>query len=442
MKKNLNVRTFLNTAFCTLAVGVLVTVLLAACNSNDRSQQDGIYTCPMHPTVVSDRPGSCPVCGMDLVRKARPGESVEVTEDLAKLLRSPSQTVVASVNTIKAQYRSVPVTLKTQGIVTYDTRNIYTIPARVGGRLERVFLKYPFQPVIKGQKIAEIYSPELITAQRELLFLLKNDPDHASLIEAARQKLALLGMRPAQINALAESKRAETTVSIYSPYSGYVITDQQAPSASTAMPSAQPSGGGMADGMGTSPSPVSPSAQESQGNTATAGPLVREGDYVTPGETLFTVVNKNQLRIELNLTGNYTGAVREGSKVELNLGNDRKQIATIDFIQPFFEEGQEFVKLRVYTDKTDHLHIGQLVNATVQLDAKEALWVPQEAVFDLGIHKIVFLKERGVLKPMEVTTGATSDGQVEIKAGLASSDEIAANAQFLVDSESFIRVGK
>jgi hypothetical protein len=86
----------------------------------------------MHPTVISDRPGTCPVCGMDLVRKARAGEAVKITEDLSKLLKSPNETVVASINTIKGQYKSVPVSVQAQGVVTYDTRNIYTIPARLG----------------------------------------------------------------------------------------------------------------------------------------------------------------------------------------------------------------------------------------------------------------------------------------------------------------------
>lgn len=415
-----------------------MTLLLLACSAEESSHGDDTYTCPMHPTVVSDRPGTCPICGMDLVRKARPGEAVEITEDLSQLLRSPSQTVLASVNTIKAEYKSVPVTIHAQGVVTYDTRNIYTIPARIGGRLEKVYLKYTFQQVAKGQKIAEIYSPELITAQRELIFLLENDPDNRSLIEASRKKLELLGMTTGQINAVAERKEAASTISVYSPHSGYLINGQQAPSASAAMPSAQPSGGGMSNGMNASGAKP---PRQLQGTSNLGGDLVREGDYVTAGETLFTLVNANALRIELNLPGSYTGMVKEGNTVHLDLGNGQTGIATVDFIQPFFGEDQEFMKIRVYTDLTSGLQVGHLVNATINLESRESLWVPREAVLDLGTKTIVFLKDRGILKPKEVTTGMTSEGLIEIKAGLASSEEIAANAQFLVDSESFIRVG-
>src|SRR5688572_3515965 len=157
---------------------VVILALVASCNKGDHAEHADTYTCPMHPTVISDKPGSCPVCGMDLVRKARAGEEVEITEDLSKLLKSPNETVIASIKTIKGEYKSMPVSTEAQGVVTYDTRNIYTIPTRIGGRLEKVFLKYAFQQVRKGQKVAEIYSPELLTAQRELIFLLENDSEN------------------------------------------------------------------------------------------------------------------------------------------------------------------------------------------------------------------------------------------------------------------------
>ena len=93
----------------------------------------------------------------------------------------------------------------------------------------------------------------------------------------------------------------------------------------------------------------------------------------------------------------------------------------------------------MYTSKTEGLHIGHLVNAKISLGSRESLWVPKEAVLDLGAQKIVFLKDRGTLKPKEVSAGITAQGMIEIKGGLASSEEIAANAHYLVDSESFIK---
>jgi multidrug efflux pump subunit AcrA (membrane-fusion protein) len=373
---------------------------------------------------------------MDLVRKARAGEEVEITEDLSRLLKSPNETVVASIKTIRGEYKSMPLFVEAQGVVTYDTRHIHTIPARVGGRLERVYLTYAFQRVSKGQKIADIYSPELITAQRELIFLLENDPANHSLIDAARKKLELLGMSSAQIDLIIRREETQNTISVYSPHSGYMITGELAPSAPVTA-SGRASGTGMGDGMSSSPSASTQTTSQplDNGNTAT---ILREGDYVAPGQTLLTVASDNALRIELNVSGIYTGTIIEGSKVELNFG-DSTQTATVDFVQPFFDKGEEFIKIRVYTNKRKGLHIGHLASAKISLGSRESLWVPREAVLDLGTQKIVFLKVRGTLKPKAVTTGLTAEGMIEINGGLASSEEIATNAQYLIDSESFIK---
>lgn len=419
-------------------LAVILLTFLSSCNKGSEHAEHDTYTCPMHPTVVSDKPASCPVCGMDLVRKARQGEEVKITEDLAKLLTSPNETVVASIKTIKAEYKRVPVSIEAQGIVTYDTRNIYTIPARVGGRLEKVFLKYAFQAVTKGQKVVEIYSPELITAQRELLYLLESDAQNIELIQSAKNKIILLGASEAQVNALIQRKEVLNTFAVYSPYTGYlVIEGEQAPSANVQSASAATSGGGMS-AMGTSSGSTSSSStsgsQSSQSNS-----LLREGSYVSTGQTLFKVVNPSSLRVELDLPASQAGAVKKGDNIQLDFGNGKDIEAIVDFIQPFFTEGEEFVKLRVYTNKTQELHIGHLVKASLDVHAAESLWLPKEAVLDLGLNQIVFVKEHGVLKPKKITVGTKAEGWIEVKQGLSTSDEIAANAQYLVDSESFVK---
>lgn len=425
-----------------MTVLFLLVLFAAACNKNGaHTEHADTYTCPMHPTVIQDRPGTCPVCGMDLVRKARPGEAVEITEDLARLIKSPNETVVASIRTIKGEYKTMPVHIEAQGIVTYDTRNVYIIPSRIGGRLEKVFLKYPFQSVKKGQKVAEIYSPELLTAQRELLFLLENDSQNELLINGAKQRLQLLGATESQINALIQRKAPQNIFAIYSPYDGYVIAEtQQAPVAPTAAPaSSTAASGGMGDGM----SSTSATSSTQPATTASApGNLIREGSYVTSGQTLFKVVNTSALRVELNLPSAMATGVTKGREVKLDFGDGEAQQATVDFVQPFFNEGQEFLTVRVYTKRSDKLHIGHLVGASLEGASVEALWIPKEALLDLGVDKVVFIKDKKVLKPKKVVVGAHTGDVVEIRQGLSSSDEIAANAQYLVDSESFIKTQK
>lgn len=419
-----------NAAFI-YSIPVLLMLLVLACNTKDTLQHD-TYTCPMHPTVVSGKAGICPVCGMDLVRKAREGEEVKMTDDLLQRTKSPNEVVIASVKTVKAEHRALPVALTVQGIVTYDTRYSYTIPARVGGRLEKVYIKYAYQPVRKGQKIAEVYSPELITAQRELLYLVQHDAANLSLIESAKSKLYLLGASQQQVDNLVRRQKVSNTFTLYSPYDGYVVSESNAPSISSV--TATSASGGMGDAMGST-------SGSNSNNTIAAGSsgttIPREGMYISSGATLFKVINTSALRVELDLPIQDSDLIRKGDTIELDLGNTGKQKATIDFVQPYINQQDTFLKVRVYLKNTA-LPVGQLVQATVFIASKEALWLPKEAVQDLGLQKIVFVKERGVFKPQQVTTGITADDKIMVK-GISSSDEIAAHAQYLVDSESFIK---
>jgi len=427
MKKNLRNK---------LSIFVVAILLLTACSKDKHAEHPDTYTCPMHPTVISDKPGTCPVCGMDLVRKAREGEEIEITEELSKLLKSPNEIVIASIKTLKAEYKSIPLQIAVQGIVTYDTRTVYTIPARVGGRLEKVFLKYAFQSVTKGQKVAEIYSPELITAQRELLYLIEHDASNSTLIESAKSKLLLLGASETQVNALIQRKEPLTTFSVYSPYDGYLIPDNQpAPTINNIEAStSQPSPGSMNE-MGST-SATSNSSTQSSG---VAGLLIREGNYVSTGQTLYKLINTSSLRIELNLPGSQASSIKKGQEIELDFGNGKKDKASVEFIQPFFNESEQFVKLRIYTKNMEDLHIGHLVSASALLQSPESLWIPKEAMLDLGQEQIIFLKERDKFTPKTITAGIRADGWIEVKQGLSSADEIASNAQYLVDSESFVK---
>lgn len=402
---------------------LIILLIIVSCTPKEKAVEQ--YTCPMHPTVISDKQGSCPVCGMDLVRKAREGEEVQITEDLNKLLPSTNEVIVSSIKTIKGEFKSMAASLPVQGIVTYDTRNQYSIPARISGRLEKVYLKYAFQKVSKGQKVAETYSPELLTAQRELLYVVENDADNQSLIESAKRKLQLLGFSAAQTEELIKKKEASATVSIYSQYDGYVITGEQPEAVSQGSASTAMNGG-----MGNS--------SISTTNKNLPETLIRQGDYVTTGQVLFKVANTSSLRIEFNLPLSTAGSIQMNDEVNLNLDKNEVNQGKVDFIQPFLDNGQEFVKIRLYTSKMKVLQIGQLVQATIQLKPSEGLWIPSSAVLNQGINQIVFVKDRGVFKPKEIKTQGEVNGWIQVT-GLASSDEIASDAHYLVDSEDFIK---
>lgn len=413
----------------------ILVMLLYSCTTKDSAHEHSdTYICPMHPTVVSDKPGVCPVCAMDLVRKGRPGEEVKITEDLAKLIKSPNEVVVASIKTTKAEYKAMTVSLTIQGVVTYDTRNIYTIPARVDGRLEKVLLKYNYQSVRKGQKVAEIYSAELVSAQREFLYLIKNDPDNQLLIGAARSKLLLLGASDKQIEQLIKTQEVTYAFSIYSQYDGFVISENQPAPSAPANGIVNPVSGNGGMGMGGTGNTVS---TPGSGSSVAPSSFVREGSYVSSGQTLFRIVNTNSLWIEFNVPLKNASHFKVGDNLEW-MNQDSKNNTKIDFVEPFFSEGEDFIKLRSYYKGSD-VSVGQLVEATLQTTSPESLWIPQQALLDLGLEQIVFVKERGLFKPKKVSAGVRVGESVQITSGLASSDEVAMNAQYLIDSENFIK---
>lgn len=418
---------------------LVLLVSVTACNqTGENHEHSDTYTCPMHPTVISDKPGTCPVCAMDLVRKARPGEEVQITKDLRALLNSPNEVIVSDARTIKGTYKKMPLTFSASGIVTYDTRFTASIPVRIGGRLEKVSLRYPMQPVKKGEKIAEIYSPELVTAQRELVYLLKNETVDKTLIEGAKERLRLMGMNETQLNRLVDTKEVTYTFSIFSTQSGYAVpAEDQVPSAAMA-PSPPSTTGGMGDGMGGSSSPAPGQAVPAQ--TSATNTFYSEGNYVQAGQTLFKVVNPEGILVELNVPAETHDLIKKGSKVLLDLGTRDSVEATVDLVEPVFAEGQNFQRIRVYVSKQENLHIGHLVTAVLLADSEESLWVPRESVIDTGTDKVVFVHEQNVFRPRKISIGVSSGNLIQVRDGLASSDRIAENARFLVDSESFINV--
>ncbi|PTX13088.1 multidrug efflux pump subunit AcrA (membrane-fusion protein) [Pontibacter mucosus] len=424
---------------------LLVAIAVAACSVEEKTHAEGEteYTCPMHPQIVQNKPGACPICGMDLVPKSVHGEGIEITEDLAFLLKPTNTTVVANITTSKPEQKSVESAVQMDGIITYDPRRVYSVPARVGGRIEKLFVKYNFQPIRKGQKLMEVYSPDLITAQRELLYLVKSAPEDEQLIASARQKLQYLGATNEQINRLIRSGEESYTFALYSPYDGYVIDlNAAAPEATASMaPAPAASSGGGMDAMGGSSAATAPSTAP----TPPAGQAIqlREGMYVTVGQPLVRVVNADQLWAEFNVPAGEMKALSKGAPIQISfpqLPGERLD-AKVDFFQPFFDEGENFAKVRVYLPSDrKQVMVGQLVSAEATYKTEPALWVPAAAVLDIGTKTVAFRKMNGVFEPVAVTTGARAGKEIQITSGLKQTDTLASNAQFLVDSESFIKV--
>ncbi|OGX88715.1 efflux RND transporter periplasmic adaptor subunit [Hymenobacter glacialis] len=319
-------------------------------------------------------------------------------------------------------------TIIAPGTIAYDPRRFENVAARFGGRIERLYVRYQFQPVRAGQKLFDIYSPELVTEQQNLLFLLKNnDPDDRALLNASRQKLLLLGLTAAQVRAVEQRGRPQLSVSVFSPVSGYVM--ETGPATAGAPGMSQPG----------NPAPAGMALEQ------TAPLAIQEGQYVERGQRVLQVVNIDQVWVRLQLYARDVAAVQPGQPVEISL-NDRPQApalhARVALLEPVLAGDAATVTARVYLPNPGgQLKIGQLLTGRITPPVATAgLWVPATSVVDLGTRQVVFRQQTDSprLLAVAVVTGARRGTQVQVVRGLRPNDRIAENGQYLVDSESFI----
>src|SRR5690242_15542448 len=248
-----------------LIFSLLTSVLtFESCNSRNvkvtANEKEDVYTCSMHPQIISHKPGRCPICGMNLVKKENAMR--ELTQaDLSALIQPVNSTVLSTVPVTALKRNAQVINIKAVGTVEYDTRYMKTVSAWVSGRIDKLYVRYRFQAVHAGQKVMDIYSPELLTAQQNLLFLLKNDPGNNNLIQAAKQKLMLLGMSGQQIRSVINDGEAYTNISVCSPYNGHVHEAGQ---------------------FTNSPAPVTLP-------TETQALQIKEGMYINKGQPVFQV---------------------------------------------------------------------------------------------------------------------------------------------------------
>src|SRR5688572_10276525 len=160
---------------------------------DDHQHEAPQFTCPMHPQIIRDNAGTCPICGMDLVKKENQATATQKIS-LETLLKPTNEFVIASLPLAGVTQSEEPMEIDVLGYSAYNLSSVGIIAVRTSGRIEKLYVKYRYQKITKGQRIMDIYSPELMAAQQNLLFLLKNDINNTSMIQAARQKLLLLGV--------------------------------------------------------------------------------------------------------------------------------------------------------------------------------------------------------------------------------------------------------
>ena len=378
-----------------------------------------VYYCPMHPSVQQDHPGECPICGMTLVPKEKSGGKgatppmAQSTPDagavhgLVPVDLTPERIQLMGMRTAKVERQRLVPDLRTVGYVTANEEGLMRVQPRFSGWIVDLMVDKTGQRVTKGQVLATIYSPDLLTAQQEFLNARKwsahADPQAPTahelsmgLAEDARKRLELLGIANEDIDMLEKTNQPVRALKLRSTATGYVVT-----------------------------------------KTAV------QGAFVQPGAELFQIADLSTVWILADIEENEAQCVRVAApaRLELTAYPGKSFGGRVQFLYPNVDSSTRTLKARLeFENPKLWLKPGMYGNVSIQLKAAEGLTIPADALVDTGESKYVFLaRPGGHFEPREVRVGFRTGERVEILAGLGEGDEVVTTANFLIDSESRLR---
>lgn len=385
----------------------------AAPQKGQASQAQELYTCAMHPFIIKDKPGTCPICGMQLIKKVQPAQGTAGTKEqemLSHVSLSPTQRLMANVATVEVTQVPMSKEVAATGIVQFDQARQAKVTAWVAGRIDRLFVNTVGAYVTKGKPVAEVYSPDLVSAQQEYLLALKSREQFKNstiqsiaqggegLVGSARQRLKLMGVKDVQIAALERSGEPNIKLPIYTPLSGIVIEK-----------------------------------------------IVQEGQYVNMGDPLFAIADLSSVWVEVEVYENEFPFVKLGQAVSITSQSYPGKTFTgrVSFVYPFLDPKTRTVKVRVELANPGlRLKPDMFVNALIKSPLGATIAVPSAAVMDTGKRQVVWVeKEPGMFEPRDVKVGARVGDNVQIVSGLAKGEKVAATGGYLIDSEAQLKGG-
>ena len=388
---------------------IIVTfiLLLASCTKNENQQQNHanssamaeaatVYTCPMHPSVISDKPGACPVCGMALVKKsALKDMSNDELKNLEHVSLSSTQRVLANVTTIPVERMPLAKMIDVVGIVDVAETYQATVSARFRGRIDKQYVNFTGGYVEKGEPLVEMYSPDLVSSQQE--FILSLDGNQQNLIEGMRERLRLnYGMTAEQIHHIEETRKVQTAVQFSSPISGTVVLKQ-----------------------------------------------VQEGQYVDEGTVLYQLANLSKVWIYLDVYEKDIQFVRKGQIVHItsDANPDEEFSGRVTFIDPVMNAETRTIRIRSeFDNRLGKLKPKMFVKAQLHIEGRKTLTVPVSAIMFTGKRTVVWVEtEKNTFQPRDVVLGQSTNDEYEIVSGLEEGEMIAVSGGFLIDSESALR---
>lgn len=309
------------------------------------------------------------------------------------------------IKTAAVERRAIAQTIRTVGSVTYDETRVTHVHSKVDGWVERLYVNYTGKLVQKGQPLFTLYSPDVLATQQEYLLALRardrlagsSIPEvrsgASSLVEAAKSRLSLWDISGEQIQEIEKSGEFKKALTLYSPRSGFVIKKD-----------------------------------------------INEGMKVMPDKELYTIADLSNVWVNIDIYEYDIPLIKVGQPATLNLSYDPGKSFTgkVSYIFPYLDDKTRTLKVRLeFPNPGFKLKPDMYVNAEIKVDAGKHLAVPEEAVLNSGIRKVVFVeKGNGHFESKEVKLGAKMDGYYQVLSGLEEGEKVASSSAFLLDSES------
>ena len=371
--------------------------------SNDKktastSNEDLKYTCSMHPQIIEDKMGKCPICTMNLVK-------VSQQQNSKGLSLMENQIKLANIKTIKIGENGFEDKKLINARLVNNPLNTQIISSKFSGRVDRLYFQESGVRVTKGQALYKIYSEELLTLQKDYILNLKQqkafpqEKIYQNLLTAAKNKLSLYGYSNQQINALASKNQTNPYIMVYAPISG-VITELN----------------------------------------------INEGQYVNEGSTVFKLENFDSIWVEADLYSSEIGEIKVGQAIEILVaGFENQPINTeVEFVSPQLNDNSQILTIRTsIKNPNNNFQVGMQANISFAYFSKNnGLTLPNDAVLrdESGSH--VWIKtNKSDFEYRMVEILSENDKSILIKSGINKGEEVVTSGAYLLSSEYFLKKG-
>ena len=384
-------------------LAAVMLIILGSCTTkkvDSTKVTDTYYTCSMHPQIMEENPGKCPICGMNLI-------AVKKNQQLADggIVLSDQQIQLGNIRMDTIGINKIGNSVVLNATLTIDESKSKVISSRMAGRIDKLYFKSAGDYVKKGDRLYDIYSEALNNAKQEYILALEKEKvlDHSiidfkQLVQSAKEKLLLWGMTPDQIALLAESKQSSPLTSFYSPASGTITTFES-----------------------------------------------HEGEYISEGGTILRLSDLSELWAEAQVYTSQLSDIDAKGTVKVQIPSLGKEVpGHIELINPEIDPDTRINLIRVaISNEKGDLKPGMSAYVTIKNRENKSLTLPVDALIRNENNSIVWLQAgKNTFKPAMVETGKEDNYQIEILNGLKEGDIIVTSGAYLLNSEYIFKKGK